>query len=662
MDTGFDLIRSIFRSASWGFRLGFSKLILSVSLGLASLFGLERVSQPSSVSCEAAYQLSAWSWKKLPSHKPKSLSDAAFARKVLARYVELMDPNKTLFLESEVEAFYSQALGQWEGFTERRDCSAFGSWTAKQYPAGEKRLKNLITTLPLEKSLPRVLPKQSTEEKGYPYFAHFAQNEKELSARLMDYASALGETASEPQLDAFQGNRRAMVEFAMSRFLLAEEAPEPIHLLARAMVNSLDPFSDYFSDGEYSEFYRELVGGTSGVGVQVRDVPKGLLIQKIIPNSPAGRSRGLRPGDVIVAVDGVSLAGMPAKKLHHVLEGPESSPVNLAIAGKDAQLRHVRLVRQAFAFEDSRVESHLISVAKTSGETRYGVITIPSFYGEGGENSPGESSSAEDVRQGLLKLLKSHPAAIVLDLRGNPGGYLEEAVAMAGLFLGSRPVVAVVEPTMERTLQDFHAKPLYSGPLLVLVDDQSASAAEILAGALKDHQRAVVMGSRRTYGKGSVQRLFHLSSGLVELPEQDRKGVLKITTSFFYSPLGQTPANGGLAPHWVVDWGKKKDRGEERPQRSQIAPSHEPFLNHETVVELREKQSVMDLRVAALKESDSVRSEDIREIFEEGVKNSLGPKRAEKAGGAGTLGSTLAIAGDLAEMEQSQKVKKQNRL
>jgi C-terminal processing protease CtpA/Prc len=257
------------------------------------------------------------------------------------------------------------------------------------------------------------------------------------------------------------------------------------------------------------------------------------------------------------------------------------------------------------------------------------------------------------VRVALLRILKSKPAAVVLDLRGNPGGYLEEAVSMAGFFLGDRAVVAVVEPSIERTLRDFHSVPLYTGPLVVLVDELSASAAEILAGALKDHQRAVVLGPKRTYGKGSVQRLFHLNAGSVQVPEADRRGVLKLTTSFFYSPLGQTPANGGVAPHWVVDWNNKKLLPEERPAKRQKAPRRTPFIDGKALAEIRMKESLMESRIATLKEFEAVRAEDIRAGFEQSVRQAFGEK-IQRAGGATSLGATLAIAADLAELEQAK--------
>ncbi len=590
-----------------------------------------------------------WSLSKTPSQKPTSLVDDAFAQKVLTRYVELADPNRILLLQSEVEAFTSQAVGDWKKFIGQKKCGGFETWFATQMALGHARLARLLKAAPLENAVPKKLAASVGEDKNFPIFRLFAKNESDLSKRLMALADAVGGSASQPQLDAFKGDRRALVEFSLTRALFPDGAAAPVHLLARAYVNTIDPFSDYFSEAEYADFYRDLTGGTSGVGVRVRDVPTGLLVQAVIPDSPAGKSKAIAAGDTITHVDGKALAGLEAPKMRHVLEGAEFSPVALTLAPRASKSeRVVRLVRRSFAFEDERVEWKLVSLRGETGK-KAAVISIPSFYGRGGSGMVGERSSAEDVENALLEALKSKPAAVVLDMRGNPGGYLEEAVSMGGLFLGNRPIVAVVEPTMQRVMRDFHARALYTGPLLVMVDEQSASAAEVLAGALKDYGRAIVLGAPRTYGKGSVQRLFHLDTGLVDLAQKDRQGVLKLTTSFFYSPLGKTPAAGGIEPHIRLSAKPRPDTA--GAKRHQSAPPQHPFVDGATLSDIALQERLMQKRVAALKESVATRGDEVKGIFDKAVKQAFGPVKPDQPERA-SLSETLAIAEDLVGLSE----------
>jgi C-terminal peptidase prc len=636
-------------NATGGCRLGLGRisLIFGAALVLAVAAGQWNGAQasqaPVSLSCESAYKMGEWSLSKTASQKPASLVDGEFARKVLERYVELADPNHILLLQSEVDAFTTQAISDWNRFISKRQCGGFETWFNTHMAQGHARLARLLKAAPLEKTVPKKLAASVGDDQSFPIFRLFPKSEIEISQRLMVWAEALGASANQAQLDAFKGDRRALVEFSMERSLFPDGPTAPVHILARAYINTIDPFSDYFSETEYADFYRDLTGGTSGVGVRVRDVPTGLLVQKVIADSPAGKSKAIASGDTITHVDGKSLAGMDAQKMRHVLEGAEFTPVVLTLSRAGKPDRSLRLVRRSFAFEDERVDWKLVSL-RGGSEKKAAVISIPSFYGRGGSAMVGERSSAEDVENALVQALKSKPSAVVLDMRGNPGGYLEEAVAMGGLFLGNRPIVAVVEPTMQRVMRDFHARAIYTGPLLVMVDEQSASAAEVLAGALKDYGRAVVLGAPRTYGKGSVQRLFHLDTGLVELAARDRQGVLKLTTSFFYSPLGKTPAAGGIEPHIRLSAKPRKDSF--GPKRHQSAPPQQPFVDGATLSDIALQERLMQTRIAALKESVATRDDEMKILFDRAVKQAFGPVKAEEPERA-SLSETLAIADDL---------------
>lgn len=637
---------------TWGCSLGgFGKSrFFLFSLTVITLWGLGgrlgAQSKPESISCESAYQIAEWSWKSTPSEKTSALTDAAFGRKVMARYLELVDPNKVLFLQSEVDSYLDQAGARWESFVTEHQCVGYEQWLAAEYPKAKARFEKIFFALPLEKHLPANLPMHGNEEKGYPTFHTYAKDEAEIKSRAAKFATAIGDAAGKTQLTGFRGDVRALMAFVMPMAVYPLSVPAPVHLLARASVGAIDPFSDYFSDDEYADFYRDLTGGTSGIGVRVREMPTGLLVLKVAPGTPAAASKQLHPGDLITHADGVALSALQGAKHRYALEGAEGTPVELTVAQADGKSpRKVQLVRKAFAFEDTRIESRMVSLRSRPGR-KMAVISIPSFYGRGGESLVGERSSAEDLETELSKVLKSDPSVIVLDLRGNPGGYLEEAVAMAGLFIGGKPVVTVVDPITTRVQRDRSHAIAYHGPLVVLVDENSASASEILAGALKDYQRAVIIGTPTTYGKGSVQRLFYLKSGLIALDPQDQVGVLKLTTSFFYSPLGKSPADGGVRAHIVLQKPKSTE-----PHRKQAVPKQSPFVDGSTLSDIQLRERTMQMRVAALKESNAERTEDVKGIFKDAVKKAFGREKADESAQT-SLAESLAIADDLVTLEQ----------
>ncbi len=645
----------------WGYPLAVLRSLVRLGSipvclwALNSHFGsLTAASEPTfseSITCASAFQIGQWGWAKSPAEKAASLEDSLLARKVLERFVEAADPSRVLFLQSDVDAFIKDAPAHWKAFVTEQRCSAFEGWLATHYSKGKQRFQSLLSKVSAETAVPADLSEHGDDENdAYPTYLTFAKEEGELAKRVSRFAISVVRASSRKQLEAFKGDKKALVQYLLNRMLFDDVMPPPVHLLTRAFVGSIDPFSDYFSDDEYSEFYRDLVGGTSGVGVKVREVPSGLLIQKVVSDSPAGKSKLIQPGDTIVAVNDEVLAGLPSRRLRHVLEGDEGSPIFIKLAAREGKPeRTLKLIRRSFAFEDARVSVKQVRL-RNSRKSQVSVIHIPSFYGRGGNGAPGERSSAEDVETALKNSMKTKPSAIVLDMRGNPGGYLEEAVSMAGLFLGNRPVVAVVEPGMRRILRDHHVRALYNGPLLVLVDDQSASAAEVLAGALKDYQRAVVLGAPTTYGKGSVQRLFHLDTGLIDVADSDRQGVLKMTTSFFYSPLGHSPANGGIVPHLTLGSVDAMKKPAKRQRRRQAVPEQEPFVDAATLSRIHLQERLMESRIAALKESGAARAQDVRGVFEQAVKKAFGSAKTDEPTRA-SLAETLAIADEWVAIE-----------
>jgi len=296
--------------------------------------------------------------------------------------------------------------------------------------------------------------------------------------------------------------------------------------MAAAAVGGLDEYSAFLTTGQLEDLYSQIEGNFVGLGVELKSAADGLLVVHVIPASPAERA-GIRAGDRLIGVGGRSIGGLSVDEAAHLLQGPEGSVVTLAVARGPGAARAVT-VRREHVEVPSIEEATMIDPA--SGIAR---VKISSF----------QKTTATDLDATLRRLDAAGMRALVIDLRGNPGGLLSAAVDVADLFLDRGLVVATRGRSPE---EDFNYTAARSGtwrmPLVVLIDGDSASSSEILAGAIRDHRRGTLVGSR-SYGKGSIQGIFPL----------DAAGVgMRLTTAKFFSPRGLPFSGVGVEPDVAV--------------------------------------------------------------------------------------------------------------
>src|SRR5271165_1077411 len=298
---------------------------------------------------------------------------------------------------------------------------------------------------------------------------------------------------------------------------------ELLQAAIRGMVASLDPYSAYLDADEYDEVKISSSGQYSGVGIEVSMEDEEVVVVSPFEGSPAAVA-GIRPGDVIATIDGIPVNTTTLADTIGRMRGKEGTQVKIGI------LREGSAEPLQFTLKRSKVE--LRSVKSELLEPGLGYVRISQF----------SETTGDDLEAALKELRKSNAAALkglVLDLRNNPGGVLEAAVAVADVFLDGGVIVSARGRTPESKFE-MSATPgddLNGAPMVVLVNGGSASAAEIVAGALKDHHRAMLMG-RTTFGKGSVQTVMPLSG--------DR--AIKLTTSLYYTPSGVSINHRGIAP------------------------------------------------------------------------------------------------------------------
>lgn len=291
----------------------------------------------------------------------------------------------------------------------------------------------------------------------------------------------------------------------------------------RGMVSELDAHSQYLSREEFEEIRISTNGAYSGVGIEVQMVDGQVVVVAPIEGSPAERA-GIRPGDVILRIDGEPVVPRNVTDTVVRMRGADGTPVHLTVAreGQPGPL--------VFDLTRSNVEVHSVSAAMP--EPGFGYLRISQF----------SDTTARDVRHavgGLRRQAGGELQGLIIDLRGNPGGVLEAAVDVADAFLEEGLIVTASGRTRDATFQR-QALPgdlLDGAPVVVIVNGGSASASEIVAGALKDHGRATIIGTR-TFGKGSVQTVMPLSEGRA----------VKLTTSRYFTPDGQSIQGTGITP------------------------------------------------------------------------------------------------------------------
>jgi carboxyl-terminal processing protease len=296
--------------------------------------------------------------------------------------------------------------------------------------------------------------------------------------------------------------------------------------MSAAAVGGLDEYSAFLTNGQLDDLYAQIEGRFVGLGVELKAAADGLLVVNVIPGSPAERS-GLRAGDHLVGIGGRSIAGLGVDEAAQLLQGPEGSLVTLAILRGPAPARAVTVRREHV--EVPSIEGERI-VDTAAG---IGYVKLTSF----------QKTTAADLEAAVRRLDAAGMRALVIDLRGNPGGLLSAAVDVADLFLERGLVVATRGRSPEEDFNYSAGRPgTWRLPLVVLIDGDSASSSEIFAGAIRDHGRGTIVGSR-SYGKGSIQGIFPLDSAGVGM---------RLTTAKFFSPRGLPYSGVGVEPHVPV--------------------------------------------------------------------------------------------------------------
>ena len=363
-------------------------------------------------------------------------------------------------------------------------------------------------------------------------------------------AAAVAPLPASTRLSAAESAQLAEVmEHVQREYVDKVEDPELIDDALRGLVGGLDPYSSYLDAEEYADLRVSTAGTYAGIGIEVSTADRALRVVRPFRDSPAAAA-GIHSGDMISAIDGMPV-GADLDAAMSRMRGPRGSTVKLAV------LRAGSALPLEFTVERAQVDVHSVAMVRLEGDFVYARITMFS------------DTTAMDFATGIARMrrdLGARPRGVLLDLRNNPGGVLESAVEVADHLLEQGVIVSADgrTPAARFSMAATPGEVLPGVPVVVLVNGATASAAEILAGALQDHHRATLLG-RRTFGKGLVQTVMPLSGGRA----------IKLTTSRYYTPSGRSIQGSGIEPDLEYETVDVPPLDLEDPQIRQALAAHD---------------------------------------------------------------------------------------
>lgn len=486
----------------------------------------------------------------LKSHACHKTLTVELMERTLQNFLDELDPTKTYFLEEEVAQWISPSEPMLQkalsGF-KTGDFSTFTSMHTAFLSAIERR--NAIEAALEKKELPKGVKSEEFKDLAW------AGSTEELAERLLRIKAmqleATAKLGSESQNKFIQRMQKRRLNKEAEITGTSNEDFHKITLayILKATTGALDSHTNYFTPNEANQFMIQVQQRLFGIGAQLRDDLDGLCVTRILENSPASISNKVKINDKIIAVNGEPVVGMEITEAVELIRGEKGTPVVLTIlreTGEEGERKteklEIELIRNEVVLEETRLETSI----EPYGDGVIAILKLFSFYQDQ------KNSSAIDMRKALEQIKKDHELkGVVLDLRGNAGGLLVQAVGVSGLFMNKGIVVSVKDNTGKvQHLREVDGKPVWEGPLFVLVNRASASAAEIVAQTLQDYGRAIVIGDDHTFGKGSFQTFTLDSVG--SSPKVNPQGEYKVTRGKYYTVSGKSPQLTGVRSDIIV--------------------------------------------------------------------------------------------------------------
>ncbi len=500
-------------------------------------------------------------------HFSDKVVDDDLARDAFELYLKQLDFQKRFLLKSDVQELRDLALDIDDNLAEG---------TVSLPGLGYDLLNNRISEI--EAMVTRILeekldPQRSEQLETDPEKVDYAASIQDLEQRWrkilrvhlnnqyldLEEEQAKAEKKKQPEELWEEAYKKVAKRHKNFFHRLQQETPQDhFDRFFNAVTRAFDPHTNYIAPTEKEQFDINMRGSLEGIGAMLREEDGLIKVSQVIPGSAAARQGQLAAEDTILEVaeaDGepVDISDMRLRKAVRLIRGPKGTEVRLTVRKTDGTKEIIPIIRDVVQIEETFVKS---TVLEGPNGIKIGYLSIPSFYRDFEKRSEdGGRNSSDDTRKAIAQLKQEGIKGMVLDLRYNGGGALIDAVEISGMFIDSGPIVQVKNSAGQvRVLRDENPGLEWDGPLVVLVNKFSASASEIVAGAMQDYSRAVVMGGAHTHGKGTVQTIFDLNRhvSIFDFRKYPDLGALKVMIQKFYRVSGSSTQYKGVESDIVL--------------------------------------------------------------------------------------------------------------
>jgi len=497
---------------------------------------------------------------------PQDINDD-FSERVYEDYIKQLDPFKRYFYKSDIEEF-DNYKAQIDDQLKTYDLSFFDLTHQRliERIAESKEIYAKVLDKPFDYSekesfnssyeaLDYVKNKREMKERWrkqlkFSTIANYdevIENNKSLASSDPDISL---KSEKELEVEARETTRKSLEE--LYTYMEERQRKDWFGVFINAVVQEFDPHTSYFSPEDKERFDVDMSGKFEGIGARLQRRLDVISISELISGGPAWRQNELEPGDQILKVrqenedEAINIVGMRIEDAVKYIKGPKGTTVILTVKKADGVIKDISIERDEVVLEETYAKSSTV----IKGDKKYGVINLPSFYDNFDRNN--RISCALDVKKEIERLKEDGIEGVILDLRDNRGGSLGAVVDMAGLFIKEGPIVQVKSTTEpKRILSDTDKSIVWDGPLVIMVNELSASASEILAAAMQDYKRGIVIGSEQTFGKGTVQNVVELNR-IVRNNSNGDLGAIKFTTDKYYRINGGSTQLEGVKSDIVV--------------------------------------------------------------------------------------------------------------